>query len=88
MEVEPGLVNAVVADALSGGGPGSLPLVSHALLETWNRRRGGVLTLAAYNAAGGVHGAIARTAQRVYEGLDPNGQRVARRLFLRLPSQR
>ncbi|GAA1156966.1 hypothetical protein JBF12_34160 [Streptomyces javensis] len=43
--------------------PGALPLMSHALLETWRRRRGHILTLQAYEAAGGLRGAIARTAE-------------------------
>ncbi|AKH83974.1 hypothetical protein AA958_19295 [Streptomyces sp. CNQ-509] len=50
-----------VADA-----PGGLPLLSHVLLETWRRRRGKVLTMAGYQAAGGLGGAIATTAEEVY----------------------
>ncbi|MFE2944935.1 helix-turn-helix domain-containing protein [Streptomyces sp. NPDC059255] len=41
------------------GEPGGLPLMSHALLETWRRRRSRALTVAAYEAAGGLHGAVA-----------------------------
>ncbi|MEK8169802.1 hypothetical protein NKH77_08290 [Streptomyces sp. M19] len=37
------------------GEPGALPLMSHALLETW-RRRGRVLTLQSYEAVGGLRG--------------------------------
>ena len=47
--------------------PGSLPLLSHALLETWKRRRGHTLTLGGYAEAGGVHGAIAKTAEADFE---------------------
>ncbi|NJN05885.1 MAG: hypothetical protein HC814_05255 [Rhodobacteraceae bacterium] len=41
--------------------PGALPLLSHALLETWQRRDPSQnrLTLAGYTEAGGVQGAIA-----------------------------
>jgi transcriptional regulator with XRE-family HTH domain len=46
-----------IADA-----PGGLPLLSHALLETWRRRRGKTLTMAGYEAAGCLDGAIAKTA--------------------------
>ncbi|CCH32042.1 hypothetical protein ABZ816_26585 [Actinosynnema sp. NPDC047251] len=80
--VEGVLLARIVADAT--GQPGMLPLVSHALLETWRRRRGNALTLAGYEAAGGIHGAIAQTAERVFTGLDPDRQRRAQRLLLRL----
>ncbi|MCK7627977.1 WD40 repeat domain-containing protein [Streptomyces sp. RS10V-4] len=64
--------------------PGGLPLMSHALLETWRRRRGRTLTLAAYEAAGGVHGALTRTAEELYTRLSPERADVARRILLRL----
>ncbi|NNN37309.1 WD40 repeat domain-containing protein, partial [Streptomyces sp. S3(2020)] len=64
--------------------PGALPLMSHALLETWRRRRGRTLTEAAYEAAGGIHGAIARTAEELYAGLTPAQAVTARRILLRL----
>jgi WD40 repeat protein len=64
--------------------PGSLPLLSHALLETWRRRRGRALTEEMYEAAGGVHGAIAATAEDSYGRLSPDGQAVARAMLLRL----
>ncbi|MEU6375957.1 hypothetical protein [Streptomyces sp. NPDC046909] len=64
--------------------PGGLPLMSHALLETWRRRRGRTLTEAAYEAAGGLHGAIARTAEELYADLTPEQAATARRVLLRL----
>ncbi|MFF4276812.1 helix-turn-helix domain-containing protein [Streptomyces sp. NPDC001536] len=64
--------------------PGALPLLSHALRETWRRRRSGVLTLAAYEQAGGVHGAIAAAAEEVYGGLSPDQTGTVRRLLLAL----
>lgn len=64
--------------------PGSLPMLSHALLETWRRRKGRLLTLGAYEAAGGVRGAIAATAEEVYGQLDPGMRAVARQLLLRM----
>lgn len=82
LTVERALVTKVRADA--AGSPGALPMVSHALLETWQLRQGSMLTLAAYTAAGGVDGAIARTAERVYEALDPRQQDIARHVLLRL----
>src|SRR5207247_8490350 len=63
-ELEPGLVDLLLRD--TGDEPGALPLLSHALLETWQRRRGRRLTLAGYTASGGVQGAIAQTAETVF----------------------
>jgi class 3 adenylate cyclase len=82
LRVEPGLAELVVADAASE--PGALPLVSHALRETWRRRRGTVLTIADYREAGGVRGAIAATADDLIEGIDARGQRLIRTLFVEL----
>ncbi|MFH7339288.1 WD40 repeat domain-containing protein [Streptomyces sp. KHY 26] len=66
------------------GEPGALPLMSHALLETWRHRKGRILTEAAYDDAGGLHGAIGRTAEDVYLGLTPAQAELARRILLRL----
>ncbi|WP_326795476.1 hypothetical protein OG946_08275 [Streptomyces sp. NBC_01808] len=82
--VERALTARILKDV--DGEPGALPLMSHVLLETWHRRRGRSLTEEAYEAAGGVRGAIARTAERVYGELTPPQQRVARRALLRLVS--
>lgn len=81
-QLEPGLVNLLVRDA--GNEPGALPLLSHALLETWRVRSNRLLTLEGYASTGGVHGAIARTADAVYAQFDPEEQTIARRIFLRL----
>ncbi|MGW3071399.1 nSTAND1 domain-containing NTPase [Kitasatospora sp. NPDC001132] len=64
--------------------PGALPLVSAALLETWRRRSGNALTLAGFQATGGFEGALARTAETLYNGLDVSDQARARSVFLRL----
>ncbi|MFI6239593.1 hypothetical protein ACIBEF_06915 [Micromonospora sp. NPDC050795] len=82
MGVEADLVSTVLADAADE--PGALPLVSHALLETWQRRSGETLTLSAYQASGGVRGAIAQTAERAYGDFGAVERRAARRVFLRL----
>ncbi|AZQ36288.1 hypothetical protein EJ357_24860 [Streptomyces cyaneochromogenes] len=64
--------------------PGGLPMLSHALLETWRRRRGRMLTLDGYEAAGGLQGAIAATAEEVYGTLSPEQARAARHLLLQM----
>jgi len=82
LRLEAGLVEAMLADV--GREPGALPLLSHALYESWARRDGRVLTRAGYDAAGGVRGAIARTAEEIYVGGSESEQRAMRRLLLRL----
>lgn len=79
---EPGLVDLMLQEVTNE--PGALPLLSHALLETWQRRRGHMLTLSGYNEAGGVRGAIARTAERVMQQMTPDQRAIARNIFLRL----
>ena len=61
-----------------------MPLLSHALLETWKRRAGHTLTLKGYADAGGVRGAISHTAENVYQNLSLDEQTIARNIFLRL----
>ncbi|RLL70284.1 WD40 repeat domain-containing protein [Streptomyces sp. Z26] len=70
-------------DAVEGE-PGGLPLMSHALLETWRHRGGRVLTEDAYEAAGELHGAVVRTAEQVYSELSSAEAELARRILLRL----
>lgn len=66
------------------GETGVLPLLSHALRETWLRRRGNSLSLAGFQAAGGIDGALRQTAEAVYDSFEPRQQQVAAALFLRL----
>ncbi|MFD7713183.1 XRE family transcriptional regulator [Streptomyces sp. NPDC059786] len=82
LTVESALLTTLTADA--HGRPGALPLLSHALLETWSRRRGNALTLAGYRAAGGFEGALTQTAEAFHRALSDDRQQAARRLFLRL----
>ncbi|MFD3556316.1 helix-turn-helix domain-containing protein, partial [Streptomyces goshikiensis] len=63
---------------------GALPLVSHALMATWQRREGATLTVAGYEHSGGIQGAIAHTAESVFAGLYPAEQRTIRRVLVRL----
>ena len=88
-ELEPGLVDVLLTDIGAHGNgepePGALPLLSHALLATWERRRGRTLTLEGYRASGGVQSAIAETAESVFtDQLNQSQQELARDVFLRL----
>jgi WD40 repeat protein len=94
--VEDGLAEVVLADLapadqVAGGDetgpaytPGALPLLSHALLAAWRQAGGGPLTVAGYQAAGGISGALPQSADRAYESLSPGARRAARRLLPRL----
>jgi WD40 repeat protein/DNA-binding SARP family transcriptional activator/energy-coupling factor transporter ATP-binding protein EcfA2 len=84
LEVEPALVDALVADV--AGEPGGLPLMSTALLELWRAREGRMLGYRSYRASGGVDGAVARLAEEAYSRLSEEERLVARGLMLRLAS--
>ncbi|HET6772158.1 MAG TPA: BTAD domain-containing putative transcriptional regulator [Acidimicrobiales bacterium] len=82
LRLEPGLVDLLVRDV--EGEPGALPLLSHALRQTWQRREGRTLTVAGYRASGGIRGAVAQSAEQLYEQAPPDQRPVMRDLLLRL----
>ncbi|MCQ4210506.1 WD40 repeat domain-containing protein [Streptomyces longispororuber] len=92
LDMEPGLVELLLSDlgvaaSIDADEPyeaGRLPLLAHALRGTWQRRHGHTLTVAGYRATGGIHQAVAATAERLFTALDPDAQRAAGPLFLRL----
>jgi DNA-binding SARP family transcriptional activator/WD40 repeat protein/energy-coupling factor transporter ATP-binding protein EcfA2 len=84
LHLEPGLVDLLVREVQ--GDPGALPLFSHALLETWKRREGNTLTVDGYRATGGIHGAVAQSAERLYAETDREHRPMLRDLVLRLVS--
>ncbi len=82
LHLESGLVDVLLRD--SEGEPGALPLLSHALVETWKRREGNVLTVDGYRETGGIRGAVARSADRLYDNLDREQRVMVRSVLLRL----
>jgi WD40 repeat protein len=82
LQLQSGLVDTMLEDLADE--PGALPLLSHALLETWKRRRRLQLTVGGYREAGGVRGAIAQTAERTLQQLPDADRAVARSIFLSL----
>ena len=92
--LEPGLAELILQDlgadsdttgANRGDAPvGVLPLLSHALLVTWQHRQGRTLTMAGYRATGGIYQALARTADTTLEHLDLGGRAIARQMLTRL----
>ncbi|MGA5040003.1 helix-turn-helix domain-containing protein [Streptomyces capoamus] len=82
LTVERALTSQLVEEVANA--PGGLPLLSHVLLETWRRRRGKTLTATGCEAAGGLAGAITKTAEEVYGRFTEDQARAARRVLLRL----
>ncbi|PJF20968.1 MAG: hypothetical protein CUN56_13480, partial [Phototrophicales bacterium] len=82
LQVEPTLVDAIIKDVAAQ--PGALPLVQYAMTELFEQRQDNTLKLATYEAIGGISGALAQRASELYEELNPNQQKQARQLFLRL----
>ena len=82
--IEPGLADLLAREV--EGETGALPLLSHTLRETWLRREGRTLTVAAYQSTGGIRGAVAQSAEGVYSRLGADQQRALRDLLLRLVS--
>ena len=87
-KVDDGLADLLLAEVRTGQpgafGAGALPLLSHALDQAWRHRTSEAVTLADYDRAGGIDGAVAASAQRVYDRLTPAQQTAARHVFLRL----
>ena len=81
-QFQEGLVDLLLDDV--GDEPGRLPLLAHALRETWEQRRGRVMTLAGYAEAGRVDAAIATTAETVLARFEEKEKAIARRIFLSL----
>ncbi len=79
---EPGLVERILEDV--GDEPGNLPLLEFALTQLWERQEYRRLTHAAYEAIGGVKGALIRHAEEVFHSLTPEEQAEAHRLFVQL----
>lgn len=78
---ETGLEEQILKDVIAE--PGALPLLSQALRETWEQRRGRTLTYLGYFAAGRVQGAIAKKAESTFtEQLSQHEQDIAKNIFL------
>ncbi len=88
VSLEPALVSTLVADA--GRELGALPLLQYTLTELfergivggWHERR--LMTLADYQAIGGLTGALVGRVDELYAGLSDLEQAAVRQMFLRL----
>jgi WD40 repeat protein/energy-coupling factor transporter ATP-binding protein EcfA2 len=79
---EAGLVDRILDDV--GDEPGNLPLLEFALTQLWEQQKTGGLSHEAYEAIGGVEGALARYADQVYERLSEAERDRARRVFTQM----
>lgn len=82
LRLEPGLVDLLVREV--EGEPGALPMLSHVLRQTWERREGPTLTVDGYRATGGIRDAVAQSAEDLFTHFDERQQLQVRALFLRL----
>jgi Novel STAND NTPase 1 len=82
LHLESGLVELLVRDY--EGEAGALPLLSHALVETWRRGEANTLTVDGYRSTGGIRGAVARSADLLYDGLTAEQRHTLRSILLRL----
>ena len=83
LRVEPALSNLIVAEVRDS--PGGLPVLSTALVRTWEHREGDTLSVTSYHAGGGVEAALERVGEEAWASFDDDEQRTAcRRILLRL----
>ena len=80
----PALVSEML-DALEGT-PGALPLLQFAAAKLWDARdrKRRLITMASYQAIGGISGALATHADVVVAAMDSAGQKLTQRIFRRL----
>ncbi|GAA0382696.1 hypothetical protein Acor_57520 [Acrocarpospora corrugata] len=83
LTVEPGLTETILA-RLRSTGPGALPLLSQAMLVTWEHREEDRLTSRGYARSGGIDLVVATSADAVYHALPAGRQEVARQVILRM----
>jgi tetratricopeptide (TPR) repeat protein len=82
LEFEAELVGRVLNDV--GDEPGNLPLLEFVLKELWDKRRGRILLNETYDAIGGLQGAVATKADRLFEDLSSAEQKILQGIFLRI----
>ena len=82
LRTESALVDSLVEEVADE--PGSLPLLSTALVELWRARDDGWLRMEMNEQTGGVRGAVARLAESSYAQLSDAEQAASRRVFYRL----
>jgi WD40 repeat protein/DNA-binding SARP family transcriptional activator len=82
LRVDPALTELIIDQVRDR--PGVLPVLSTALVRTWEHREGDALTVASYQAGGGVRGALERVGEEAWAALDDDQQVACRRILPRL----
>ena len=82
LKFESGLVERILDDV--GDEPGNLPLLEFVLKELWEGRRGPCLLNETYDDIGGLNGAVAKKADKFFNGLSSADQKILQRIFLRI----
>jgi WD40 repeat protein len=85
LQVDAVLTDTILGDLRSAGSgedaAGVLPLLSQAMLLTWDNREGSRLTSHGYGLAGGVSHAVQASADAVYDALPAEQQVLAREML-------
>jgi len=80
LSFEAGLVERILNDLT--GAASELPMLEHALLELYYRRRDNSLVAEAYDEIGGIEGALTRRAENEFALLDEVQQEILRKIFV------
>jgi len=84
LQVDADLADTILVDLRTAGqdeAEGILPLLSQAMMLTWQRRDGNRLTVQGYHESGGVARSVEFGAEAVYEALPDAAQQTARDTF-------
>lgn len=84
LRLDAGLADVIIADLRALGrdhAAGALPLLSQAMLLTWQNRQGDLLTSHGYGLTRGVARVVQTTADGVYDALSADQQMLAQRIF-------
>jgi len=89
LQIDADLTETILMDLRATGNQetapaGTLPLLSQAMLLTWENREGNRLTSHGYGVAGGVGRAVQSSAEAAYEALSPSEQTIARQILQRM----
>ncbi|NEN96298.1 MAG: hypothetical protein F6K50_12355, partial [Moorea sp. SIO3I7] len=82
LEIEPELVNEILADVADA--PGYLPLLQYTLTRLWEESTDNCLRLNTYVKLGGVMGTLRQRATEVYELFSEEEQAAVKHIFLAL----
>ena len=85
IRLEPDLIETIMEDVAGQAEP--LPLLSEAMVRTWDRRHGDLLTLEAYRLSGELSGALEAAAEECYARMEDQQRRATRHLLVRMAAR-